>query len=587
MTRPRRNLLRNASLAISTACAHLLEDPLLFMLQVGRRAPKTLRQRLGSRLGNGSGLAAATALWWEDRPTQAVQILAALPLQRRRLRTRWAAELAVALGRSDLASQLTSTAGTFQARLAWARGELTRASSLAAGTRSAVALGRRYRSDLAVLDGTAAPQLPRRNWSAPTPDTPRALHVLTNSLPHTTSGYTRRTHAVLRAQRDAGIKVAAFTRLAYPVSVGKLGASDRDVRDGVRYFRVLPWRQPRTSPQRLQLQAETIAVRAAPFAPTVIHATTDHTNALVARALADHFRCPWVYEVRGLLEESWVARQPLGEAQRRAEKSERRQLWQDRETAMMLEADHVVTLGATLATELRSRGVEPAKLTVIPNCVDDSFLKVAPRPDQAREHLGLASAGFWVGTVSSLVDYEGLDTMLDAVALLRAQAVDARALIVGDGVARASLEQHAAALGISESVVFTGAVPSESAVSYHHALDVFAVPRRDVRVCRLVTPLKPVEAMACGRPVIASDLPALTELVSPSTDQDAAIGPQRRTGLLAKAQDAESWANGLATLEADSGLRQQLGQAGREFAATRTWRQAGDTYRAIYEGLVA
>src|SRR5690606_3438867 len=137
-----------------------------------------------------------------------------------------------------------------------------------------------------------------------------------------------------------------------------------------------------------------------------------------------------------------------------------------------------------------------------------------PTPPEARARLGLRTAPQVIGTVSSLVGHEGLDTILRTVATLRDGGPDVSALVVGDGVARPGLLRLAAELGIADHVHLPGRVPRDVARTYLAALDVVLVPRRPARVTGLVTPLKPVEAMATGRPVVASDLPALREVCS-------------------------------------------------------------------------
>ncbi|WP_092008929.1 glycosyltransferase family 4 protein [Brevibacterium siliguriense] len=136
---------------------------------------------------------------------------------------------------------------------------------------------------------------------------------------------------------------------------------------------------------------------------------------------------------------------------------------------------------------------------------------VTRTPADMRRSLGLPGDGIWVGTAASIVGYEGLDDLVDAVILARSQGTDLRLLIAGDGVALPELRERAAVLG--ENAVFTGRVSQSQAIEYQLALDAIVVPRKDEPVCRLVTPIKPIEAMGLARPVVISDLPALRELV--------------------------------------------------------------------------
>ncbi len=156
---------------------------------------------------------------------------------------------------------------------------------------------------------------------------------------------------------------------------------------------------------------------------------------------------------------------------------------------------------------------------IVPNGVSESFLRPLPDGAALRASLGIQPDEHVVGLVSSLVAHEGIGTLLEAVKILNDRGVKTRALIVGDGPERTALQRQAAALGLN--AIFTGRVPSAKVRDYHAALDVFVVPRTPDRVCQLVTPLKPVEAMASGLPVVVSSVRALSEIVSDRRDRPA------------------------------------------------------------------
>jgi glycosyltransferase involved in cell wall biosynthesis len=304
--------------------------------------------------------------------------------------------------------------------------------------------------------------------------------------------------------------------------------------------------------------------------PAVLHAVSNHLNAAVALELGRRHGLPVVYEVRGFLEDSWLSRDAT-----HRETDEFYRLTRELETRRMSEADAVVTLGEAMRAEIASRGIPEEKIFTVPNGVDESFLTPLPDPGDLREQLGIEDGATVVGLTSSFYGYEGLDTLIDAVALLR-DRVDQRGgppvalLLVGDGPERGALERRAAGRGVP--AVFTGRVPMESVRQYHAVLDVFAVPRRADRVCQLVTPLKPIEAMAGGIPVIASDVRALREIVESGV-----------TGALTLPEDPEAWANCLEDLAYSPERRAKIGRSAREWVrAERTWRAVAEGYRAAF-----
>ncbi|WP_247695296.1 glycosyltransferase family 4 protein [Streptomyces sp. B93] len=398
----------------------------------------------------------------------------------------------------------------------------------------------------------------------------RVLHLVTNGLPFKHAGYTVRTQKIAEAQRAAGLDPHVVTRIGFPVTQGVPDGRPLHTVGGVPQHRLLPRWLPYGQAAVLARNAELAGRLVERLRPAVLHPATDHGNGRVALALRAAYGLPVVYEVRGFLEDTWLTQAP-GRGGADPTYLARREL----ETRCMREADLVLTLGAAMKAEIVARGVPAERVLIVPNAVDEEFL--APLPDGApvRARLGIAPDDFVVGTVSSLTPHEGIGTLLHAGAELRRRGVPVRLLIVGDGPERAALGELAGRLGLGDgAAVFTGRVPYAQVREFHAVLDVFAVPRTDARVCRLVTPLKPVEAMASGLPVAASDLPALAELVKPG-----------ETGLLIPPSSPQTWADELESL-LYSRKRYEWGEVAREIVARdRTWARVASTTREAYRAL--
>ena len=573
------SLVKNLTLAASTAVNHLADDPVVLALQISRRLPTSVvtpAARLVTRLFSRSNSTPALLATYMTGDTAGLEskLAAALTTDLSANRARLAVDVALAASRPEWADKflpLAQGSKLFPATLArsqWYRGDMEGAVAALAGQHGSM---KRYHDRLVGERRTFSGWTPVLLKTAMVPLKGRVLHLLTNSLPHTGSGYAQRSHSILLAQQEAGREVLAVTRLGYPVQVGKVFAAGEDLVDGVRYRRMIPSRLAPTPDERLQQEAEELLKVALEFRPDILHTTTHFTNGLVVGAVAKALNIPWVYEVRGQLADTWASTR--GNA---AKGSERYVYFQASEARVMQEADAVVTLGMAMLEGIVGMGIAAEKVVLGPNAVGGDFLLEPGTPAAARKKLGLDPALNYIGTVSSLVDYEGLDHLVEAFAILAPEFPKLRLLLVGSGTAAPALQDQAAKLGLASSVIFTGRVPRESASLYHQAMDVFVVPRKDLDVTRVVTPLKPVEALASGRPVVASDLPALREIVDHGVN-----------GMLSPADDPQSLATTLATLLGDELLRRRLGENGRQAVLQgRTWAANAQRYEDKYQELI-
>ena len=246
------------------------------------------------------------------------------------------------------------------------------------------------------------------------------------------------------------------------------------------------------------------------------------------------------------------------------------------ETHALKHVQHVFTICEGLRSDIVARGVPSARVTVIPNAVDIEKFEVGGVADPAlKAQLNLEDTTI-LGFIGSFYAYEGLGLLLDALPPLLQGRPDVRLLLVGGGPQEHALKAQAQRLGVAGQVRFVGRVPHAEVQRYYDLVDVLCYPRHSMRLTELVTPLKPLEAMAQGRLLVASDVGGHKELIR-----------HNETGVLFKADDPQALTAavlGLLQRRADwPGLR----AAGRKFVeAERTWTVSAAAYRSVFESLV-
>lgn len=433
-------------------------------------------------------------------------------------------------------------------------------------------------SELTLLRGEiqSVCEAPENGFS---PVTGRILHVVGKALPETQTGYTLRTHYLAQAQVEKGYDVHVMRQAGAHVEI--LG-DDSVVRDGVTYH--LPEGPARGSVQWGEwLQANTDALRAVVEAqrPSILHCHSDYINQLIARPVADAFGLPLIYESRGFWEESWLSRvetavgHPLDADNERYGFPEAYTLRHDRENQARADSDHVTTLAEVMRNHIIERGEDPARISVTPNGVLPSDFPVVEPDLQLKAELGFPEDVPVIGYITSVVEYEGIDTLVTAFATMVDAGAEARLLLVGDGPVLPMLKSLAKNLGIADRCQFTGRIPHEQVLNYYSLIDIFVVPRKDRAVCRLVTPLKPFEAFSTGRAVVVSDVDALREIA----DQSGAAEVFR-------AEDPDSLAETLQSLLDDPERRAEMSARGAAWAREeRSWRSIADRYDEPYRGL--
>ena len=396
----------------------------------------------------------------------------------------------------------------------------------------------------------------------------RILHVLDHSLPMH-SGYTFRTRAILRAQMAKGWEVRGITGHRH----GAAGPIE-EVVDGLRFHRT-PGTAAAGNPllrewRDISAHADAIEALIARWRPDIIHAHSPVLNAMAAQRAAKRHGIPMIYEIRAFWEDAAVGN---GTG---AEGSPRYWLTRQLETHAVRAADAVAVICEGLRGDLLARGVDPAKVIVSPNGVDmEQFGDPVPRDPALTARLGLDGADV-VGFIGSFYDYEGLDDLIAAMPRLVRARPKVKLLLVGGGPREQALRDQATASPFADHIVFVGRVPHDQVEDYYAQVDILAYPRKAMRLTDLVTPLKPLEAMAQGRLVAASSVGGHRELI-----EDGA------TGTLFAPGDPAAIATALAGMFADRGFWDERRAAARAFVEReRNWSSNILRYEPVYQRLL-
>lgn len=394
----------------------------------------------------------------------------------------------------------------------------------------------------------------------------RILHVLDHSLPlH--SGYTFRTRNLLRGQQALGWHTAQVTGLKQGA-----GLPPQETVGDLHFYRTsapgglasrLPvlnqWQVISSLSRRIEEVAQTEK-------PDLLHAHSPALNGMAALRAGRRLNLPVVYECRAFWEDAAADHGTSREG------GLRYRLTRALESHVFKHADAVTTICEGLRTEIASRGIAADKITVIPNAVDtDSFTFGAPPRPALQEQLGLTGSTV-LGFIGSFYAYEGIPLLVRALPELLVSHPDLRLLLVGGGPQENEIKTLVRELDLQDSVVTPGRVDHQEVQDYYNLVDIFVYPRLSMRLTDLVTPLKPLEAMAQGRLVVASDVGGHQELIR-----------NGETGMLFRAGDPTALASAVKDLLGQPDQWQRMRDNGRAFVEQeRTWTASVARYQTVY-----
>ncbi|WP_299323360.1 glycosyltransferase family 4 protein [Parasphingopyxis sp.] len=419
-----------------------------------------------------------------------------------------------------------------------------------------------------------------RDIAAKRPRTPARgttiAYCLHNAQPHAQGGYAMRSHALASAIVETGQPLIAFARPGFP-SDGEAspdGTPDTEQVDEVRYRFENGFGRRGRAYGYIADAADYFEKTFAANEIGLVHAATNFWTGLPAAIAACRLGLPFVYEVRSFWSITRDARE-LGFSE-----SLQGQRDDALETMVLAMADQVLTLNEAMRDRLVEMGVDADRITLAPNCVDaDLFAPHAPDADLAAQ-FGVGPNDIVIGYMGAMLGYEGIDLLVDAAAPLIQDDERIRLLIVGADAAKRTqagaieydLERQIERLSMAEHIRLVDRVPPETARNLYTLFDICAYPRRPLEVCELVSPLKPLEAMAMRKTVIGSSVRALQDVID-----------HERTGLIFDKGDVESLRAVLHRAIGDETLRARLGEAARDFVRTeRNWAQIAEQVGTVY-----
>lgn len=395
----------------------------------------------------------------------------------------------------------------------------------------------------------------------------RILHVFDHSIPlH--SGYTFRSFQILNEQRKLGIETLQVTGIKHIAPF-----SEKETVEGIEFHRTnsnigilskLPiinqWYVIKTLEKNIERIVKSEKI-------DIIHAHSPALNGLAALRVGKKYNIPVNYEIRAFWEDASASHGTCNEGDLRYTLSK------SLETYVVKNADSVTTICDGLKQDLISRGIEPEKITLIPNAVDISkFSGPCEANSELIDKLNLRNMTV-LGFIGSFYDYEGLDVLVSAMHSIIARVPNACLLLVGGGPQDDALKAQAEKKMLGDRVIFTGRVPHEKVQDYYNLVDIFVYPRKKMRLTDLVTPLKPLEAMAQHKLVAASDIGGHRELIEDG-----------KTGMLFEADNPVALAKKIAELVEIKEDWPKFHAAGRDYVEqVRNWENSVANYPAIYK----
>ena len=398
----------------------------------------------------------------------------------------------------------------------------------------------------------------------------KILHILNHSFP-LLDGYASRSQSIFIAQRAMGFSPVILTSPKHEED-WKQECPEKETIDGFQFYRTgknLFGKIPVLGEiiQMLMVLAKLIRVIKIEK-PVILHAHSPVLNAIPAALAGKWFKLPVVYEIRAFWEDAGVDQATY------KNKSFKYELVKSLETLICKRVDHIAVLCEGIRKDLVSRGIDNKKITPVFNGINPENFKPCT-PDLELIDRWNISGKKVIGFIGSFYRYEGLDLLVEAYSKIAKTNPDLTLLLIGGGEMEAQLKKLVESHNLTDRVLMPGRIPHDRIKGVYALIDILIYPRYSVRLTELVTPLKPLEAMAMGKTVIASDIGGHRELIS-----------HKKTGVLFQAGNATALSESILSVYRDPDLMAVLGNQGIKYVMeNKTWLTTTSVYKTIYSHL--
>lgn len=308
----------------------------------------------------------------------------------------------------------------------------------------------------------------------------------------------------------------------------------------------------------------------------LIHQYTQSSVGNYCLDISKKFNIPFIYSFRGISEAGMLATINMRRLSNKKNIKFMYNKLKEEETEILKNSNFITTLSEPMKNVLVKRGIDENKILIIPNSIDHTLL--TKRYEKDLKEKNLLNDCYVIGHFGHLREYEGIEILLKSLRIILNCGMKVKLLLIGSFVPRyvVYLKNIIKNENLEKNVIFIGRIPHNEIGKYYYIVDMIVIPRLDTYECRIVTPLKPIDAMAFKTLVVASDLPALRYTINPY-----------ETGILFKPSDPLDLSNKILECINNPIMCQKIVEkAYNNVLKNFTWESVVPKYEEVYKKLI-